>query len=84
LLKDDAYRAHVLKRVSDPIVHSFFADEFATWDDNYRTTALDSVLNKIEQFLSSPDARAMLGNVGSSIDFAEVMDQRKVISLLQR
>jgi hypothetical protein len=40
LLKDESYRADILERVRDPIIHGFFAQEYATWDDDYRTTAI--------------------------------------------
>jgi hypothetical protein len=36
-------------------------------------------LNKIEQLLSAPAARATVGAVKSSIDFAEIMDERKIL-----
>jgi len=79
LLTDDDYRAHVLTDVTDPIVHGFFANEYAVWDEDYRTVAIDPVLNKVEQLLSSPAVRAMLGSTKSSIDFGDIMDGRKVL-----
>jgi hypothetical protein len=79
LLKDERYRARVLEHVSDPIVHGFFAEEYAVWDDDFRIVAIDPVLNKIEQLLSSPFVRATLGTTTSSIDFAEIMDQGKIL-----
>src|SRR4029079_7250937 len=45
LLKNEAYRERVLHYVHDPIIHGFFANEYATWDADYRTTAIDPVLN---------------------------------------
>jgi hypothetical protein len=79
LLKDPLYREQVLHHVRDPIVRGFFLDEYATWDDDYRTTAIDPVLNKIEQLLSAPAVRAMTGTVTSSIDFRRIMDQKQVV-----
>ena len=58
LLKDPVYRQHVLHHVHDPIIHGFFDEEYAVWDDDYRTTAIDPVLNKVEQLLSAPAVRA--------------------------
>jgi type IV secretion system coupling TraD/TrwB family protein len=78
-LKDATYRRKVLTHVSDPIIRGFFIDEYATWDDNYRTTAIDPVLNKIEQLLSAPAVRATVGTVTSSIDFSEIMDDKKIL-----
>jgi TraM recognition site of TraD and TraG len=78
LLKDESYRADILERVRDPIIHGFFAQEYATWDDDYRTTAIDPVLNKIEQLLAAPVVRAILGSMKSSIDLTEIMDEKKI------
>lgn len=78
LLKDVSYRAEILERVNDPIIHGFFAHEFATWDEDYRATAIDPVLNKVEQLLAAPIVRAILGSMKSSIDLSEIMDEKKI------
>jgi hypothetical protein len=78
LLKDEAYRAEILERVKDPIVHGFFADEYAVWDKDYRSTAIDPVLNKVGQLLAAPVIRAILGSLKSSIDLTEIMDEKKI------
>ena len=78
LFKDVRYRAEILEQVKDPIVRGFFVDEYATWDDDFRTTAIDPVLNKVEALLAAPVVRAMLGSTKSSIDFSDIMDERKI------
>jgi len=77
-LKSYEYRQHVLHHVRDPIVVDYFATEYDVWDEKFRTTALDPVLNKVEQLLAAPFVRATLGTVTSSIDFGRIMDERKV------
>ena len=67
-----------MSKCADPIVHGFFEEEYATWDDDYRTTAIDPVLNKVEALLAAPVVRAILGSTKSSIDFSEIMDERKI------
>src|SRR5262249_23176457 len=79
LLKNLQYRERVLHYVHDPIIRGFFTDEYETWDADYRTTAIDPVLNKIEQLLSAPAVRASVGTVSSSIDFARIMDSKKIL-----
>jgi hypothetical protein len=78
LLKNEQYREKILGYVSNPIIHGFFAEEYAVWDDDYRATAIEPVLNKIEQLLSSEDVQVTLGTVTSSIEFSEIIDTRKV------
>jgi uncharacterized protein DUF87 len=79
LLKDADYRAEILAHVDDPIIRSFFDEEYAVWDDDYRMQAIDPVLNKAEALLHSPAVRAMLGSTTSSIDFSEIMDEHKIL-----
>jgi type IV secretion system coupling TraD/TrwB family protein len=79
LLKNPLYRERVLHYVHDPIIRGFFTDEYATWDADYRTAAIDPVLNKIEQLLSAPAVRAMVGTVTSSIDFSRIMDGKNIL-----
>jgi uncharacterized protein DUF87 len=78
ILKDVAYRQAILEQVTDRFVHQFFDEEYAVWDDDYRMTAIDPVLNKIEQLHSSPTVRAILGTTSSSIAFDDIMDNRKI------
>jgi hypothetical protein len=78
LLKNELYRERVLQHVKDPVIHDFFTSEYATWDEDYRATAIDPVLNKVEQLLASPDVRCAIGTVTSTIDFGEMMDTGKV------
>jgi hypothetical protein len=84
LLKNEEYRAEILERVKDPIIHGFFAQEYATWDEDYRTTAIDPVLNKIEQLLAAPVVRAILGSMKSSIDLTEIMEKKIFIANLSK
>lgn len=62
-LKDDRYRHGVLRYCTNPIVLDFFRTEFAAWGADYRVTALDPVLNKVEQLLVSDDVH-MIGLIG--------------------
>ena len=78
-LKDEHYRLEILEQVHNPIIHGFFAEEYAIWDDDYRTTAIDPVLNKVEQLLAAPAVCAMLGSISASIDLREIMDEQKVL-----
>jgi hypothetical protein len=51
LLTSDSYRAEILAHVTDPVVHKFFAEQFAIWEEDYRANAIEPVLNKIETLL---------------------------------
>jgi uncharacterized protein DUF87 len=44
LLTDDAFRARVVGRVSNPLTRAFFLDRFDRWRDAYREVAIDPCL----------------------------------------
>jgi hypothetical protein len=79
LLSDQAYRAHVLSRVSNPAVLDFFHNTFDRWQNSFREEAISPVLNKCRAFTTDPLLRAVIGQTRSSFDFREALDERKII-----
>jgi hypothetical protein len=79
LFSDDAYRAKVVSRLSDPLVRSFWEDEFATWSEKYRTEAIAAIQNKVGQLLSTPLIRNIVGQVTSTVDIRHAMDTGKIV-----
>lgn len=76
---DDAYRAKIVERVTDPLVKSFWESEYAGWTDKYRTEAVAAIQNKIGQLLSTPVIRNIIGQVHSSLDIRHAMDTGKIV-----
>jgi type IV secretory pathway TraG/TraD family ATPase VirD4 len=79
LLADNRYREAILRSVADPVVQSFWVDEFGSWSERYRTEALAPVQNKLGHFLSSPILRAITGQAKSTIDLRRIMDRGQVL-----
>ncbi len=79
MLTDDKFRKQVVKKIEDPLVKQFWEKEFGSWNDKQKTEAVAPILNKVGQFLSSPDVRNILGQVKSSIDFRFAMDKGKIV-----
>src|SRR5438105_5821587 len=80
LLTDKAYRDTIVARVSDEVVRSFWTNEFATWNAQYRTEAVSSVTNKLLPFLTSRQLRAITtGPARQSLDLRRVMDEQKIL-----
>jgi len=79
MLSDPAFRAKVVERVADPIVKSFWVNEFARYAQRYETEATAAIQNKVGQFISAPLIRNVVGQVKSSINMREIMDSRKII-----
>lgn len=79
ILTDKEFRKKVVEKLTDPVVKSFWVDEFAKYPDKFATEAVAPIQNKVGQFLSSPVARNIVGQTKSKIDLREIMDQRKIL-----
>lgn len=79
ILQDKDFRARVIRKISDPIVKSFWVNEFEKMDPKNRVEAISPILNKVGQFLSSPIIRNILGQPQSAIDLRFAMDHKKIV-----
>jgi CxxC-x17-CxxC domain-containing protein len=79
LLVDKGYRKKVTSAISDPVVRSFWVDEYSKYPDKFQSEAIAPIQNKVGQFLSSPVIRNIVGQTRSSFSLREAMDQGKVL-----
>lgn len=79
ILQDADYRKRVVRKITDPIVRSFWVNEFEKMDPKNRVEAISPILNKVGQFLSSPIIRNILGQPQSTLDLRFAMDHKKII-----
>ncbi len=79
MLADPEYRKKIIDRVTDPVVKSFWVQEFAKYNQRYEIEATAAIQNKIGQFISNPLVRNIIGQVKSSIDMRKIMDQKKIL-----
>jgi len=79
MLADPDYRKKVVARVTDPMIKSFWLQEFARYTDRYAVEATAAIQNKVGQFISVPLIRNIIGQVKSTIDMRKVMDERKIL-----
>jgi hypothetical protein len=81
ILIDKNYRKFVLKQVDDPILLQFWEDEFEQMSSNKRlvTEAVAPIQNKVGRFISSAVIRNIIGQVKSTIDLREIMDEGKIL-----
>ena len=79
LLADKDYRQKVIEKITDPGVRGFWLNEFAKYPDKFREEAVAPIQNKVGQFISTPLIRNIIGQVKSSIDMREIMDQGKIL-----
>ncbi|OGJ50364.1 hypothetical protein A2229_04380 [Candidatus Peregrinibacteria bacterium RIFOXYA2_FULL_33_7] len=79
MLQDSVFRKKVVAKLTDPIVRSFWENEFEKMQDKQKIEAISPILNKVGQFLSSPIIRNIVGQPKSSIDFRFAMDKNKIV-----
>jgi len=79
MLSDKAYRKRVVANVKDPVVKAFWEKEFASYADKFASEAVSPIQNKVGQFLSSSLMRNIIGQVKSSINIRDIMDEGKIL-----
>lgn len=81
ILTDKAYRQKVIEKVKDPMVKSFWVDEFSRYPDKFQVEAISPIQNKVGQFLSNFLIRNIVGQVKSTFDIRQIMDEGKILLL---
>lgn len=79
LLTNQEFRRRIVDQLDDPILKSFWVNEFDSMQERLRTEAVAPVLNKVGQFVSSPIVRDVVNARKSSFSIEEVMDQGKIL-----
>src|SRR4051812_14386126 len=80
LLIDEAFRVQLVEeRVTDPVVRSFWTNEYAGYSDSFRTEAISPIQNKIGKALMEPRLRNMLAQPKSTITLRRLMDEGAIV-----
>jgi len=80
LLQDGNYRNYIVYQIKDPVIRTFWEEEFKGMLGNQRlvTEAIAPIQNRLGQFLSSPLVRNIVGQARSSFDLEEIMNEGKI------
>ena len=79
ILVDKEFRKKVVARLTDPVVKSFWVDEYPRYPERLRAEAIAPIQNKVGQFLSTSLIRNIVGQVRSKINLREIMDEKKIL-----
>lgn len=79
ILVDKNYREKVVEKITDPVIKSFWVDEFSKWEARTLQEVISPIQNKVGQFLSSSLIRNIVGQTVSTFDIREAMDSQKII-----
>lgn len=79
MLTDKEYRRKVVEKIHDPVVKSFWINEFANYNERFMNEAISPIQNKVGQFLSSAIIRNIVSQPKSTIDMGDIMNSGKVL-----
>ncbi|HCX45462.1 TPA: hypothetical protein DGT35_02585, partial [Patescibacteria group bacterium] len=79
MLNNPKYRKEIVDNLKDPIIKSFWVDEFSKYSQRFESEATAAIQNKVGQLTSNPLVRNMLGQSHSSINMREIMDGKKIL-----
>jgi hypothetical protein len=79
MLTEKKFRDKVIESVKDPVIQDFWLNEFAAYDNKFRTEAVSPILNKVGQFLATATIRNIVGQSKSSLDMRKIMDEKKIM-----
>lgn len=79
ILVDKSYRDRVVEKVTDPVIKSFWVDEFSKWEARTLQEVISPIQNKVGQFLSSSLIRNIVGQTVSTFDVRQAMDSKKIL-----
>lgn len=78
ILTHESYRKKVVSKITDPILVQFWTQEFEKMAPAQMNEAINPILNKVGQFLSSPILRNILGQPKNPFSLRWVMDNGKI------
>lgn len=79
MLVDRDYRQKIINNLKDPVVKSFWINEYEEWESRYRNEAIAPVQNKVGQFLNVSFVRNIVGQAKNTIDIEEIMNTGKIL-----
>lgn len=79
LLVDKDYRRKIIDNVKDPVVRSFWTQEYEGYQDRFRSEAIAPIQNKVGQFLSTSLIRNVVGQPKSTFNVYQAMNEGKIL-----
>jgi hypothetical protein len=79
MLSEKNYRQKIAENLQDPVIKSFWVNEFARYTQRLEVEAVAAIQNKVGQFVSNPLIRNIVGQPHSAIDMRKIMDENKIL-----
>ncbi len=78
MLVDTRFRVWVVKQVRDPVVRSFWENEFEHFDRRFLAETIAPIQNKVGQLLMAAPLRNVFGQVKSRVNPRFIMDHERI------
>ncbi len=79
MFTDDAFMKYKVKKVKNPVVKSFWQNEYANTGDRERQEMIPYFSSKFGPFITNTVMRNTIGQPKSAFDFRKVMDEKKIL-----
>ena len=79
MFTDDAFMKYKVAKVKNPVVKSFWINEYANTGDRERQEMIPYFSSKFGPFITNSIMRNTIGQPKSAFDFREVMDNKKIL-----
>ena len=79
MLVDKIYRQKIIDQCKDPVVRSYWINEYEQYQERFRTEAIAPIQNKVGQFLATHLVRNIVGQPKSTLNIQQIMDEGKIL-----
>lgn len=79
MLVDKVYRQKIIDNCKDPVVRSYWINEYEQYQERFRTEAIAPIQNKVGQFLSTHLIRNIVGQPKSTLNIEQIMNEGKIL-----
>ncbi len=79
MLVDKIYRQRIIDNCKDPVVRSYWINEYEQYQERFRTEAIAPIQNKVGQFLATHLVRNIVGQPKSSLNIEDIMNSGKIL-----
>ncbi|MFH1769326.1 MAG: type IV secretion system DNA-binding domain-containing protein [Parcubacteria group bacterium] len=79
MLVDKIYRQTIVNNCKDPVVRSYWINEYEQYEPRFRSEAISPIQNKVGQFLGTSIIRNVVGQKRSSLDVEKAMDNGNIV-----
>lgn len=79
LFTDKEFRKQVIEGITNPVLKSFWLDEYERMSDFHKSEMMGYFTSKFSPLVTGPQVRNVVGQLESGFDFKEIMDHKKIL-----